>query len=445
MPFGLKNAPATFQRLMNSVLTGLQGLRCLIYLDDIVIFARDLQDHTVKLREIFDRLQKYHLKIKPSKCEFLRKEVVYLGHRISEQGVQPDENKMEAVLKFPIPKCPKDIKSFLGLVGYYRKFIKDFSKKALPLTSLLKKNVIFKWSVVQQDAFETLKNHLLEKTILQFPDFECPFNITTDASNYAIGAILSQGEYPNDLPIAYASRSLNSAEINYSTIEKELLAVVWAVKHFRPYVYGRKFRVITDHQPLVWLFSIKDPNSRLVRWRLKLEEYDYETIYKPGRKNSNADCLSRYLPDKAILNIDKSLSNNKSNNNVINLDSKRNKRKFNIIKKNLNDFINKISSGNLKIYNNNQIIESYDSIMSWNYPLVIMMTKDLITLNDESKSLVKVFNHTDLLRKENLNIGEVYSYKENIRFVLYSIINENLENIGKGNYYLIFKGIHPKK
>ena len=293
MPFGLKNAPSTFQRLMNTVLSGLQGTRCLVYLDDIVIFADTLENHNRKLIDVFKKLKEFNLKLKPSKCEFLQKEVIYLGHKISESGAQPDESKLDAVRNFPTPKTPKDIKSFLGLAGYYRKFIDNFSQKALPLTSLLKKDASFNWTEKQEQAFVTLKNCLCEQPILQFPDFERPFNVTTDASNFAIGAVLSQGDFPKDLPIAYASRCLNSAECNYSVIEKELLAIVWAVRHFRPYLYGRRFRIVTDHQPLTWLFNIKDPKSRLVRWRLELEEYDYSIVYKPGRVNSNADALSR--------------------------------------------------------------------------------------------------------------------------------------------------------
>ena len=293
MPFGLKNAPSTFQRLMNNVLSGLNGTRCLVYLDDIVIFADNLLNHNKKLSEILERLKEFNLKVKPSKCEFLRGEVIYLGHKISEAGAQPDESKLEAVRFFPTPKSVKDVKSFLGLAGYYRKFIKDFSKKALPLTGLLKKDASFHWTDEQQDSFNLLKECLTEQPILQFPDFERPFNVTTDASNFAIGAILSQGDYPNDLPVSYASRCLNSAEINYSVIEKELLAIVWAIRHFRPYLYGRRFKIVTDHQPLTWLFNIKDPKSRLVRWRLELEEFDYVIVYKPGRVNANADALSR--------------------------------------------------------------------------------------------------------------------------------------------------------
>lgn len=293
MPFGLKNAPATFQRLMNNVLSGLQGLKCFVYLDDIVIYADSLQTHERKLQEIFSRLNMHHLKLQPDKCEFMRREVAYLGHIITNEGVKPNPERVEAIVNYPVPTNVKELKSFLGLIGYYRRFIENFSKITRCLTNLLKKNVTFNWTSTQQEAFQTLKNHLMSEKILQYPDFSKPFNLTTDASGYAIGAVLSQGTISKDLPIAFASRTLNHAESNYSTTERELLAIVWAVKHFRPYLYGRKFLIITDHRPLTWLFNVKDPGSRLTRWRLILEEYDYEIIYKEGKANSNADSLSR--------------------------------------------------------------------------------------------------------------------------------------------------------
>ena len=299
MPFGLKNAPATFQRLMNSVLIGIQGLRCLVYLDDIVIYGSSLEDHNKRLTEVLQRLREANLKLQPDKCEFLRKEVNYLGHVISEDGISPDPAKLQAIRDFPEPQKVKDVQSFIGLAGYYRKFIKEFSKIAKPLTKLTKKTEKFAWAAEQQIAFNTLKEKLTTAPVLQYPDFTKEFNVTTDASDYAIGAVLSQGPIGNDRPIAYASRILNRAEQNYSTTEKELLAIVWAVKHFRPYVYGTKFKIVTDHKPLIWLFNVNDPGSRLIRWRLKLEEYDYEIIHKAGRANANADALSRNVKREA--------------------------------------------------------------------------------------------------------------------------------------------------
>ncbi|XP_056644813.1 uncharacterized protein LOC130450456, partial [Diorhabda sublineata] len=228
------------------------------------------------------------------KCEFLRKEVAYLGHIVTPEGVKPNPDKILAIQKFPIPKNSKQLKGFLGLLGYYRKFIKDFSKLTKPLTIRLKKDAII--NVNDSDyveCFEMCKNMLMNEPILQYPDFTKPFNLTTDASNYALGAVLSQGKIGSDLPVAYASRTLNDSECNYSVIEKELLTIVWATKYFRPYLFGRKFTIVTDHKPLQWLFSLKDPSSKLVRWRLKLEEYDYDIVYKKGALNTNSDCLSR--------------------------------------------------------------------------------------------------------------------------------------------------------
>ncbi|XP_025161027.1 uncharacterized protein LOC112589987 [Harpegnathos saltator] len=293
MPFGLKNAPATFQRLMDQVLTGLQGTELFVYLDDIVIYASSLEEHSAKFAKLAQRLRVANLHLQPDKCEFLRKEVSYLGHVIGENGVKPDPKKIIAVKDFPRPRNAKNIKQFLGLAGYYRRFIQNFSKIARPLTSLLKKDAKFTWNELQEHAFVSLRNSLCTEPILQYPDFTRPFVVTTDASGYAIGGIISQGQIGKDLPIAYASRLLNAAEQNYSTIEKELLAIVYCVQHFRPYLYGRKFNLVTDHRPLVWLHSVKDPSSRLVRWRLKLLEYEYEVTYKAGKVNANADALSR--------------------------------------------------------------------------------------------------------------------------------------------------------
>lgn len=293
MPFGLKNAPSTFQRVMDNILRGLQNEICLVYLDDIVIFSTSLQEHITRLRQVFTRLRESNFKIQMDKSEFLKKEVQYLGHVVTTEGVKPNPDKVSAIKKFPIPKTQKEIKSFLGLLGYYRRFIKDFAKITKPLTQCLKKDSKIIHNSDFINSFEHCKQLLINAPILQYPDFEKQFILTTDASNFAIGAVLSQGNVPHDKPVAYASRTLNDSETKYSTIEKELLAIVWACKYFRPYLFGRKFQIYTDHRPLIWLFNLKEPNSKLVRWRLKLEEYDYEIVYKKGKQNQNADALSR--------------------------------------------------------------------------------------------------------------------------------------------------------
>jgi len=293
MPFGLKTAPATFQNTMNNVLSGSTGTRCYVFLDDIVLYINSLVDHDRKFIDVFKRLIKHNLKLQPDKCEFLGKDVIYLGHKILEHGVEPDVRKIEVIKNFPTPKTTKQLKSFLGLVGYYRRFVPQFSKIASPFHRLLKSNARYVWEESQEVAFQALKQKLMSQPILQYPDFSREFILFTDAANEGAGAVLSQEQIGKDLPIAYASRKFNKAERNYSTVQNELAASVWGIKHFRPYLYGRKFKIVSDHKPLTWIMSVKDPGSRLLRCRIQLEKYDFEIVYKPGVQNSNADALSR--------------------------------------------------------------------------------------------------------------------------------------------------------
>ena len=261
MPFGLKNAPATFQRLMDNILKGLLEDTCLVYLDDIIVYSTSLQEHVEKLQKVFDRLNEANFKVKLEKCEFLRKEIKYLGHVITNEGVKPNPDKVDAIKRYPLPKTRKEIKSFLGLLGYYRKFIRNFADVTKPLTKRLKKGVTITVDQEYEEAFEKCKNLLINEPVLQYPDFTKEFVITTDASEVALGAVLSQGKIGQDKPVCYASRTLSDFEQRYSTIERELLGIVWAIKYFRPYVYGRHFKIYTDHRPLVWLWKLKKPNS----------------------------------------------------------------------------------------------------------------------------------------------------------------------------------------
>jgi len=240
-----------------------------------------------------ERLRRFNLKIEPDKCEFLKTELSYLGHVVTTEGVKPDPLKVKAIKEFPTPRNTKDVKSFLGLTGYYRRFISQFSKIAKPLNELLKKGQKWRWEQEQIESFHLLQDALTREPVLSYPDFNKQFVLTCDASSFAVGAILSQGKIGHDKPISFASRTLNRAEMGYSTIEKELAAIVWACKHYRPYLIGRTFTIVTDHKPLTWMFSVKDPSSRLLRWRLLLEEFDYTIQYKAGKKNVNADALSR--------------------------------------------------------------------------------------------------------------------------------------------------------
>lgn len=295
LPMGLINSPATFQRLMDNVLMGLKDELCLVYLDDIIIIGTDMSQHKERIHKVFSRLREANLSIQLEKCQFASNEVDYLGHKISDQGVKPDPRKIQAVKDYPQPSNAKDIRAYLGLIGYYRKFIPHFAEIAKPLTQLTKKDVKFHWDEQCTAAFNELNSLLIKDPILVFPDFSLPFVLATDASGVALGAVLSQVVNGAEHPVAYASRQLNSAERAYSTTERELLALLWATKYFRCYLYGRKFTAVTDHIALKWMLSLKDPSSRLMRWNLRLAEFDYVVIHKSGKANTNADSLSRHV------------------------------------------------------------------------------------------------------------------------------------------------------
>ena len=293
MPFGLANAPSTFQRLMHAVLRGLQYQICLVYLDDIIVYSRSFADHINHLNDVFSRLRSANVKLKPSKCSFARSSVEYLGHVVSRDGIRPDPSKIAAVATFPVPRCVRDVRSFLGLANYYRRFIHNFASIASPLHMLTHKNVRFHWDDSSDKAFHTLKSCLTSAPILAYPDFSLPFELNTDASSTGIGFALCQTQDGQRRAIAYGGRDLNTAERNYSTTEREALAIVEGIKKFRNYLYDRKFVLHTDHHALRWLMSLKDPSGRLARWSLLLQQYDFTIEYQPGKQNSDADALSR--------------------------------------------------------------------------------------------------------------------------------------------------------
>lgn len=293
MPFGLKNAPATFQRLIDKFRTGLPNITILAYLDDIIICSSDLKTHISDLKQTFKRLKNFGFHLNREKCFFAKPEVKYLGHILSENGLEVDPEKTKAIRERPNPKTPKQVLSFLQTCSWYRRFIPRFSDVSKPLSDLTKKKATWTWSQKEQEAFDMLKMLLVSPPILQQINENMPFILKTDASNYALGAVLIQGEKDEEHPIEYASRLLLPAERNYSTTEREALAVVWAVQKFRGYIEGSEVLVLTDHQPLKWLFSIKSPTGRLARWALQLQMYNIQFGYTPGRQNIVADTLSR--------------------------------------------------------------------------------------------------------------------------------------------------------
>ena len=293
MPFGLCNAPATFERLMDTVLSGLQWTTCLVYLDDIIVLGKSFGEMMVNLENVFTRLSSAGLKMKAKKCSLFAKEVEYLGHIISEQGVSTDPKKIEAIKTWTEPTSVRELRSFLGLCSYYRRFIKGFATVAKPLTKLTHKNVKFVWTKECQEASDSLKHHLIQSPILAYPDFGKPFILDTDASDSGVGAVLSQMIDGEERVVAFASRTLSKTEQKYCVTRKELLAVVTYVKHFRHYLYGREFRVRTDHSSLRWLMNFKDSEGQWARWLETLAMFNMTIEHRPGTQHRNADSLSR--------------------------------------------------------------------------------------------------------------------------------------------------------
>jgi transposase InsO family protein len=283
----------------------------LVYLDDIIVFSKSIDDHIEHLATVFRLLAFAGLKLKLNKCEFFKNTIDFLGHVVSPQGISPNEKKVISIKKYPVPKNVKEVSSFLGLASYYRKFIRAFAEKAHSLTKLTRKNVAWEWGNEQQKAFDGIKDCLVTNPILRYPDFTREFIIYTDASGYGIGAVLAQMQRSphsadiNDISsdqevvIAYSSKHLNDRQAKWSTTEKEAYAIIHAIDVFRPYLYGRRFTVVTDHKPLEWLMTKVEPSGRLARWALKIQEFDIAIGYRPGKTNQNADCLSR-MPMRSV-------------------------------------------------------------------------------------------------------------------------------------------------
>ena len=295
MPFGLNSAPSTFARLMKMLLGGKESFSD-SYFDDTTVFSNSWQEHLSHLREVFTVISKANLTIRPSKCVIGAPEIEVVGHVVGNGKIRTKIDKVKTIMDYPRPSTKKELRAFLGLIGYYRKFIKDFATVALPLTDLTRKgkNVSVDWTTECEHSFGKLKKALLSDSVLATPDFGKLFTVQVDASNGGIGAVLSQtDDKGEEHPVQYLSRKLLDRERKYPTVEKECLAIVWAVQQLHYYLCGREFEIQTDHRPLTWLERVKDKNQKLLRWSLVLQQYSFKLTHKSGCQNINADALSR--------------------------------------------------------------------------------------------------------------------------------------------------------
>lgn len=314
MAFGLTNAPATFQRLMERCMGELHLKECLIYLDDIIIFSDSIDTHFRRLEAVFQRIELHNLKLKGSKCEFFRPQVQYLGHIVSSKGVETDPDKIRALESYPVPTCLKELRSFLGFSGYYRRFIENYAQIAKPLNDLLvgvstnkssrKTKVPFIWGPEQQKAFTTLIEKLTSPPVLAFADYSKPFILNVDASSGGLGAVLYQvGQDGKEHVVSYASRGLRANEKHYPAHKLEFLALKWAVcDKFHDYLYGNSVEVRTDNNPLTYAFSSAKLDATSHRWLASLSTYDIKMKYRSGKENIDADTLSR-IPSVLDSNI----------------------------------------------------------------------------------------------------------------------------------------------
>ncbi|CAM5124599.1 unnamed protein product [Natator depressus] len=295
LPFGLKGAPATFQRLVDQLLRGMESF-AVAYIDDICVFSQTWEDHVSQVRQVLDRLQGAGLTVKAEKCKVGMAEVSYLGHRVGSGHLKPEPAKVEVIRDWPAPHTKKQVQAFIGMAGYYRRFVPHFSAIATPITELCKKGKPDKvvWTEQCQEAFRALKEALVSGPVLANPDFDKPFVVFTDASDTGLGAVLMQEDEKGERhPIVYLSKKLLPREQHYAAIEKECLAMVWALKKLEPYLFGRHFTVYTDHSPLTWLHQMKGANAKLLRWSLLLQDYDMDVVHVKGSANLIADALSR--------------------------------------------------------------------------------------------------------------------------------------------------------
>ncbi|UYV73063.1 K02A2.6-like [Cordylochernes scorpioides] len=305
LPQGCKISSNVFQREMHRILSGLLGKNCQCFIDDVLIYSESLEQHLADLTEVLDRLRKYGLQVRPSKCQLFQEEVTFLGHRVDKDGIHPKENNIEKIKNMSPPKTVSGVRRFLGAVGFYRKFIAGFSEIAAPLYELTKKGTRYEWNEAAQRAYDKLKTCLSSAPILIHPYYREKFLIFTDASDIGCGGMLSQLKNGTPQPISFYSHKFRGAELNYSTIEKECLAIIMAIEQFDYYIYGQQVEIYCDHKPLQYLKSLENKNRRLMKWALMLQDRELTFFHVKGKENAMADWLSRdtYNTEVAVVDV----------------------------------------------------------------------------------------------------------------------------------------------
>jgi len=418
MPFGLTGAPATFQREMNRILFDLLGKCVFVFLDDILIFSRSVEEHIVHLNQVLAIFRMHKVKINIKKCSFFKEEVEVLGHVVSKDGLKTMKSKTQAVEDWVQPKDVSELRSFLGSVGYYRKFIKNFSALAAPLNKLLRKNIVYIWAEEQENSFNKLKQALVNAPVLVFPDYSKQFIIRTDACYEGIGGVLLQINDQDKLehPIHFVSRTLTKAERNYSITDLEGTAVFYCARQFKSYISGNKYETLlyTDHKPLVGLFGNKEPNNaRHIRWCITISMLRIKILYEPGKRNALADALSRLnLQENKILKIED--KTNPMENKMDAMDSD---------KKNKNLHLVNFSKFNLENFKNFKILE----IQNKNFEIEKLKEIHGYIENFEKSNLIEIFNicgNTEI----NLNYYMDYIWDNKLKIYLIHILS-NFDNL----------------
>jgi hypothetical protein len=435
LAFGLKSGPAAFQKLMNTVLHGLIGIKALLYMDDACVFSSSVDSNIEALTEVFERFRKYNLKLNPEKCNLIRSEITFLGHICGENGLRPDPKLVHSVENFPIPKNTKELQAFLGLANYYRKFIKNHASIVRPLTDQIrtipttknnaKRNIPIEWDAIKDHAFEEIKQQIISAPTLKFPDLNEPFIIRCDASLYCIAGILSQQEEEGERPIGFCSRRLNKTEEAYSATERELLAILFTIQNFKQYLYGapKQFIVYSDHKSLSYDLNVSNVGSRIAKMRSKLEDYHLEIRHIPGKDNIAADTLSRFPPNietdaekkKALVttrNQQKKLDEivDKNQPDISKSQTPDRPIPSEIEEKSYNNFLHSFQTKNL--YNKNVIINS--SHISKEEIEVFITDSKLEVLSEKHRLLLQE-------QKDLTNIVEIENKKGQIKTVIFYI------------------------